>query len=243
VKDWFAKWFDSKYYHILYKNRDQNEAKKFLKNLTTLEFFKKNIKIIDIACGKGRHSLFLSNLGYDVTGIDLSKNSIKYAKKFEKENLKFDVLDMKKTYRKNSFDIALNIFTSFGYFEKEEDDIAAIKAISNNLHKEGILIIDFMNSEKIIGNLVKNELKTINGITFNLKRSIKDNFICKNIQFTDNGSHFEFTEKVKALKLSDFTKLLNFANMKIVQTFGNYYLDKFDNKNSDRLIIVARKWN
>ncbi len=243
MKDWFAKWFDSKYYHILYKNRDQNEAKKFLKNLTTLEFFKKNIKIIDIACGKGRHSLFLSNLGYDVTGIDLSKNSIKYAKKFEKENLKFDVLDMKKTYRKNSFDIALNIFTSFGYFEKEEDDIAAIKAISNNLHKEGILIIDFMNSEKIIGNLVKNELKTINGITFNLKRSIKDNFICKNIQFTDNGSHFEFTEKVKALKLSDFTKLLNFANMKIVQTFGNYYLDKFDNKNSDRLIIVARKWN
>ena len=243
MKDWFTKWFDSKYYHILYKNRDQNEAKKFLTNLTKLEFFKKNIKIIDIACGKGRHSLFLSNLGYDVTGIDLSKNSIKYAKKFEKENLKFDVLDMKKTYRKNSFDIALNIFTSFGYFEKEEDDIAAIKAISNNLHKEGILIIDFMNSEKIISNLVKNELKTINGITFNLKRSIKDNFICKKIQFTDNGSHFEFTEKVKALKLSDFTKLLNFANMKIIQTFGNYYLDKFDNKNSDRLIIVARKWN
>ena len=243
MKNWFTKWFDSKYYHILYKNRDQTEAKKFLKNLTKLEFFKKNMKIIDIACGKGRHSLFLSNLGYDVTGIDLSKNSIKYAEKFEKENLKFHVFDMKKTYSKNSFDVALNIFTSIGYFEKEEDDIDAIKAISSNLKKKGILIIDFMNCEKTINNLVKNELKTINGVTFKIKRFVKDNFIYKNIQFTDNGSDFEFTEKVKVLKLSDFRKLLRFANMKIIDILGDYNLNKFNPKNSERLIIISRKWN
>ena len=119
MKDWFSEWFDSRYYHILYKNRDQQEAERFLKNLSKLELFKKNSKIIDIACGKGRHSLFLSELGYDVTGVDLSKNSIKHAKQFEKENLKFDVADMRETYKNNSFDISLNLFTSFGYFNNK----------------------------------------------------------------------------------------------------------------------------
>ena len=241
--DWFSEWFDSKYYHILYKNRDQQEAENFLKNLSKLNFFKKDSKIIDIACGKGRHSLFLSDLGYDVTGVDLSENNIKHAQQFEKKNLKFDVADMRKTYKKKSFDIALNLFTSFGYFEKEEDDISAIKAMSENLKKDGILIIDFLNSKKVIDNLVQTETKEMDGVTFNLKRFVKDKFICKNIQFTDNGSHFEFTEKVKALKLSDFTKLLNFANLKTTDVLGDYNLNKFNPEDSDRLIIIAKKWD
>ena len=142
--DWFSEWFDSKYYHILYKNRDEKEAENFLKNLSKLKFFKKNSRIIDIACGKGRHSLFLSELGYDVTGVDLSKNSIKHAQQFEKENLKFDVADMRETYKKNSFDISLNLFTSFGYFNNKEDDFSNLQQM---LGKPGDLV--FFNGNNL----------------------------------------------------------------------------------------------
>ena len=86
------------------------------------------------------------------------------------------------------------------------------------------------------------EQKTLSGITFKINRKIEKGFIIKNIQFTDNGKKFEFTEKVKALKLSDFTKLLNFAQLEITNIFGDYKLNKYEPKDSDRLIIVAKKW-
>jgi len=241
MTDWFSKWFDSKYYHILYKNRDEKEAEIFLKNLSTLEFFKKNSKIIDIACGKGRHSLFLSELGYDVTGVDLSKNSIKHAQQFEKENLKFDVADMRETYKKNSFDISLNLFTSFGYFNNKEDDCLAIKAMSENLKNDGILIIDFLNSKKVISNLIKTEIKEINGVQFNISRKVENGFIIKNIEVNHNEDSFSFQEKVKALTKENFSELLTFAGLQIIDTFGNYKLDEFNHQTSDRLIIIAKK--
>jgi len=241
VIDWFSKWFDSKYYHILYKNRDQQEAENFLKNLSKLNFFKKDSKIIDIACGKGRHSLFLSDLGYDITGVDLSENSIKHAQQFEKKNLKFNVADMRKTYKKKSFDIALNLFTSFGYFEKEEDDISAIKAMSENLKKDGILIIDFLNSKKVISNLIKTETKKVNGVQFNISRKVEDGFIIKNIEVNHNEDKFSFQEKVKSLTKENFSDLLTFAGLQIIDTFGDYKLDEFNHQTSDRLIIIAKK--
>jgi len=241
VIDWFSEWFDSKYYHILYKNRNKKEAEKFLKNLSKLEFFKKKSKIIDIACGKGRHSLFLSELGYDVTGVDLSKNSIKHAQQFEKENLKFDVADMRETYKKNSFDVSLNLFTSFGYFNNKEDDFSAIKAMSENLKNDGILIIDFLNSKKVISNLIKKETKEIDGVQFNISREVKDNFIIKNIEVNYNEDKLSFQEKVKALTKENFSELLTFAGLQIIDTFGNYKLDEFNTQTSDRLIIIAKK--
>ena len=238
--DWFSDWFNSKYYHILYQNRDEKEAEQFLSKLQV--FFRKKDQILDIACGSGRHSIFLNSLGYQITGIDLSEKSIKAAKQKSDNKILFDVWDMRKSYKKEHFDVVLNLFTSFGYFDSEKEDLEAIQAISNNLKDEGILIIDFLNSKKVITNLVESEQKILSGITFNINRKIEEGFILKNIQFTDKGKDFEFTEKVKALNLSDFTKLFNFAQLKISDIFGDYQLNKYSSTNSDRLIIVAKKW-
>lgn len=238
--EWFSDWFNSKYYHILYQNRDEKEAEQFLSKLQV--FFRKKDQILDIACGSGRHSIFLNSLGHQITGIDLSEKSIKAAKQRSDNKILFDVWDMRKSYKKEHFDVVLNLFTSFGYFDSEKEDFSAIQAISSNLKDNGILIIDFLNSEKVIANLVESEQKTLSEITFNINRKLEEGFILKNIQFTDKGKGFEFTEKVKALNLSDFTKLLNFAQLKISYIFGDYKLNKYSSTDSDRLIIVAKKW-
>ena len=237
--DWFSKWFDSKYYHILYKNRDEQEAENFIQNLS--QFFKKEDKIIDIACGAGRHSLFLSKLGYQTTGIDLSEESIKFAKKKSNGKIPFEVWDMRKCYKKQEFDVALNLFTSFGYFNNKEDDFLAIKSMSDNLKNDGILIIDFLNSKKVISNLIKIETKEINGVQFNISRKVEDGFIIKNIEVNHNEDRLYFQEKVKALTKENFSELLTFAGLQIIDTFGNYKLDKFNHQKSDRLIIIAKK--
>ena len=239
--EWFARWFNSKYYHILYQNRDEKEAENFIQNLS--QFFKKEDKIIDIACGAGRHTLFLNKLGYHTTGIDLSEESIKSAKEKSGSKRPFEVWDMRECYKKQEFDVALNLFTSFGYFENEEDDIAAIKAMSDNLKEEGILIIDFLNSKKVIDNLVKQETKEMDGVQFNISRKVEDNFIIKNIEVNHDEEKISFQEKVKALTKDDFLELLTFTGLTIINIFGNYKLDDFNQQTSDRLIIIAKKWN
>ena len=240
--NWFENWFNSKYYHILYKNRDHKEAVFFLDNII------KNIninngRILDVACGKGRHAKYLNHLGFNVTGIDLSKNSIEFANKDSNENLKYFVHDMRSVFKKNHFDLVTNLFTSFGYFENQEDEQTTINAMSNNLKEGGLLLIDFMNVKKVISSLVKSESKEIYGIKFLIERKYDENHIIKKIIIKDQDSYLNFQEKVRALTLYDFDVMLKKANMKIVNLFGDYSLNEFNAIDSDRLIIISRKLN
>ncbi|MEC9209314.1 MAG: class I SAM-dependent methyltransferase [Bacteroidota bacterium] len=238
---WFANWFDSPYYHLLYKNRDEKEAQVFIDNLMTHLQIPKGSKLLDIACGKGRHASYFNKKGMDVVGVDLSFNSINTAKKNENATLKFEVLDMRKAFKSNEFDIVTNLFTSFGYFEKDEDEQKTINAMALNLKQRGILIIDFMNAKKAMKNLVKSEKKTIDGVTFNISRSIENNYIIKNITFLNNGENCQFKEKVKALTLTDFSSFIKNAGLKIIDIFGNYKLEDFNALTSERLIIICKK--
>ena len=238
---WFKHWFNSPYYHLLYKNRDIKDAQIFIDNLVNRLQITTHSKILDVACGKGRHCIYFNKKGMDVVGIDLSTNSINTAKKYENKTLKFEVHDMRKVFKENSFNIVTNLFTSFGYFENDQDEQKTINAIALNLKEEGILIIDFMNSKRVMKNLVKSERKKINGIAFKISRSIKNNYILKNIAFSDNGENYQFQEKVRALTLANFSNLIHNAGLKIIDIFGNYRLEEFSAVNSERLIIICKK--
>lgn len=239
--EWFECWFDSPYYHLLYSNRSDSEAEQFIDNLIDLLKPGKNSRFFDLACGKGRHSIYLNKKGFDVTGIDLSQHSISCAQRFENEHLHFYVHDMRKLFRTNYFDFALNLFTSFGYFEKQGDDNAVINSVSKALKPNGTFVMDFMNSKKVIAELQKEEIKTIDGIEFRISKSIENNFIIKQIVFTNKGKEYQFREKVKALTLTDFEKYFEANELKIVHLRGNYKLEDFDEKSSKRLIIIGRK--
>ena len=89
--EWFEDWFNSKYYHILYKNRDKSEAIFFLRNIINQLKFKDG-KILDVACGKGRHAKYFNKLGFEVIGIDLSQKSIEFAKKIVMKKSNFSLL-------------------------------------------------------------------------------------------------------------------------------------------------------
>ena len=238
--EWFENWFNSKYYHILYKNRDKSEAIFFLKNIINQLKFK-DVKILDVACGKGRHAKYFNELGYEVTGIDLSQNSIEFAKNYNNDTLDFFVHDMRLVFKENHFDLVTNLFTSFGYFDDLNDEQIAINSMSNNLKREGLLLIDFMNVKKVINSLVKFEIKEIDNMKFTIERKYDGNYIIKKIKVEDQKKILNFQEKVRALTLYDFNLMLKNANLKIINLFGNYSLNEFDAQNSDRLIILSQK--
>jgi SAM-dependent methyltransferase len=236
---WFASWFDTKYYHILYKDRDYKEAQDFMDNLTHYLNLPEDAKILDLACGKGRHSVYLNSLGYDVTGADLSENSIKEASKSENPTLHFKVHDMRDVCD-NKYDAIFNLFTSFGYFESDEDNLTTLKAIKNSLTEYGFACIDFMNVDYVIENLVPEEVKTVDNIDFHIKRYVKDNHIFKEIDFEDNGEKFHYTEKVQALRLADFEKMMEEAEIYLLDIFGNFKLQPFYKNKSERLIMIFK---
>ena len=234
---WFQSWFDTSYYHILYKQRDYKEAEAFIKNIVTYLNLNKADSILDLACGKGRHSIFLNSLGYDVTGLDLSKNSIEHAKTNESESLHFEVHDMRDVYE-TQFEIVLNLFTSFGYFQEEMDNFKVIQTIKSSLKQNGIGVIDYMNSPLVIDNLIAHNSYESDGIKFELKRNYKDGFITKNIEVNDDGNSFHFEEKVRAFTFQDFETMLSNAGLHLLDCFGSYKLEPFNNKTSERLILI-----
>ena len=236
--DWFEDWFNTKYYHILYKNRNFSEAKEFIDNISKYINFKKDSIALEIGCGKGRHSYYISQYTKTI-GIDLSSKSIEEAKKIENENLKFKLYDMREVYRYNYFDYIFNIFTSFGYFSGDEN-IKVLSNIKKSLKKGGIFIFDFINCQKAIKNLKKNEIINIDDIKFKIKRYVDNNYIIKEINVIDNNYSKLFVEKIEIIKFKKFKDYFYNLNMKIINKFGDYSLNGFDENKSDRLIIIAK---
>src|SRR5699024_11064629 len=239
TKPWYASWFDTPFYHILYQDRDEKEAVFLINNLLSHLKLHPPAEILDLACGKGRHSRYLNMLGYDVTGVDLSKQSIDYAKQYENDLLRFEVHDKLQLYPKQ-FDAVFNLFTSFGYFESPKDNLQVIKNIKASLKPDGYGVIDFMNAHKVKQNLVEKEIKKVDGIEFHLNRYVKDNIIFKDIRFNFSNKEYYYTERVNAFELDDFKSYFDKASIELLNVFGDFNLSTFDYKHSNRLLLIFK---
>lgn len=238
---WFKNWFDSKYYHYLYKNRNGQEAKKFIYLLIKFLNLKSGLKVLDLACGLGRHSKELNKLGFNVIGIDLSKRNINFIKKFENKNLKFMIGDMRITYYKNEFDLIINLFTSFGYFNSNKENFLVFDKIREQLNVNGLFVFDYLNSNYIIKNLIKYEKKMIKDIEFKIYKYINNNIIFKIIKINDKDKKLIFYEKVKLFSTNQLKDELEKRKFIIQNMFGSYKLDNYDINKSKRIIIIAKK--
>lgn len=239
-KDWFATWFNSPYYHVLYQNRDENEACEFLEKLSEYLDLPKTTHILDLACGAGRHSRVLGKLGYTVSGCDLSENSIAEAKQKAPEGMVFFVHDMRNPLPK-TYGAIFNLFTSFGYFDDKQDNLRVLHSVFNALESGGTLVIDFMNATKVMRELKRHHEIQRGDILFRIEKEVVNGKIVKAIAFEVNGESFFFQEQVQALTYSDFETLLHTAGFHIQTKFGSYALESFNEHDSDRLILICKK--
>jgi SAM-dependent methyltransferase len=241
--EWFRAWFSSPYYDLLYKQRNEQEASLCINRFVEFLKIAPGSRILDVACGKGRHSRALAAKGFDVTGIDLSAPSIIEAKNFETDNLHFYVHDMRLPFWINYFDYVFNFFTSFGYFRtmREHDD--AIRTMAQSLKMNGMLTIDYLNVHYAEDHLVPREEKRSNGVMFNIDRWFDEKHFFKRIHVEETEKKISetFTEQVEKFSLGDFTDMLSYEGLAIEQIFGDYELNKYHVRNSPRMIMVARK--
>lgn len=242
-EEWFAEWFDSPYYHILYKDRDESEAEGFIDHLLDTLSPPPGSLMLDLACGKGRYSRHLASKGYEVTGLDLSEKSIQFARQFEHDRLHFFTHDMRAPFRENAFDYVFNFFTSFGYFEKEEEDLQTLKNVAHCMKPEGIFVLDFFNAHYVKQRLTGHEHREIGGITFDLNKRQEGKYVVKTIRFADGHRNYFFEERVRLFELPDFRRLFKAAGLRLIKTYGNYQLQPYDWMESPRLILLAQLRN
>ncbi|MCB0429827.1 MAG: methyltransferase domain-containing protein [Flavobacteriales bacterium] len=241
MSNWYASWFDSPYYHKLYSHRDEREAADFLDRLMDVLCLPAGSRILDLACGRGRHAHSLADKGYEVTGVDLSPANVEAASADATSQEVFFVHDMRQIFRVNYFDAVLNMFTSFGYFPSDHENLSVIRAAAANMKPGGVLVIDFFNAEVAGTCLPCKEVVQAGGLTFETeKKRVGDCFV-KTICFEDQGQMFNFEEKVRAFSLEDFNRMFEKNALRLEQTFGDYALAPFDARHSERLIMVARK--
>jgi SAM-dependent methyltransferase len=242
-REWFKAWFDSPYYHKLYFGRDEREAQQFINRLLSHLAPRPGCRMLDVACGRGRHSKLLAAAGYDVTGIDLSHHSIDYARQFEHDGLHFYQHDMRLPFWINYFDYAFNFFTSFGYFATRREHDAAMRTIAQSLVPGGTLLIDYLNVHYAEEHLQAAEQKLVDQTTYDIRRWQDAHHFYKKVIVSDPDLEepLEFTEKVCKFSPGDFTDMLSYQNMQVTEVFGNYELQPYHIRQSPRMIVLARK--
>lgn len=238
---WYQSWFDSPYYDMLYAAHNEQEAHLLLDRLTQYLQMPQAAKVLDLACGAGRFTRYLNRLGYQTAGLDLSAYQIEKAKGLSDPFLHFYQHDARIPFGNSCYEYVFSFFTSLGYFERAEEDIKIFKNVQVSLVEAGILVLDFMNSNKLIEESFEPETYQINGVQFNIHKRVDGFFMVKQINIQDQGKSSAFTERVRLYGIRDFDRMLGEAGFKIIDHFGDYQLSAYHAQKSSRLIIIAKK--
>jgi SAM-dependent methyltransferase len=242
--EWYKEWFNTDDYLVVYKHRDKAEAEA-LKELVLKNIDKKKINsVLDMACGAGRHAISFAFEGFKVTAVDLSENLLKSARQnSEIENVKIEFIlsDIRDFNPVNNFDLVLNLFTSIGYFETDDENIKVIKKAYDVLNAGGWFVLDYFNKNFILNNMIPITVENIGGRKITQIREINDNRVIKKIRIQNNGKESEFTESVRLFSKDEINEILQDQGFKIRKIFGDFDGSNFDIDNSPRLIVIAQK--
>jgi SAM-dependent methyltransferase len=239
-KDWFASWFNTSFYHDLYAKRNDEEAKAFMDSLSVFFKWDQHVKILDACCGSGRHALYLESKGFQVFGLDLSENNILQAKSLSENPHRWQIADVRDFELPQKVDYTLNLFTSFGYFNSDDEHVEMLKNINRNLIDGGKLVLDFLNVDRVKASLKEEE--TVKGVLaeYHLTRSIQSNRIVKQIAFSDGDVHHFFEERVMAYSSEQITQLLALSGFEVLTIWGDYQGVPML-PSSPRCIFIAQK--
>jgi len=244
MNEWFNDWFNSPEYLEVYKHRNEKDAENHIKFILSNIKLERESKILDMACGAGRHSILLAKQGFDVTGIDLSENLLSEAIKIaseEKLNIKFIKSDIREFNTKDRFNLILNLFTSFGYFNKDEDNFYVLQKAFQFLEQSGVFILDFFNKNYLLRNLVPLTEEIQKDKKIIQKRFIRKGRVEKIIEIFTIEDKKEFSESVKLYSNQELVNMLLEIGFEIVRLFGDFDGSIFDIDNSPRFIAICKK--
>lgn len=261
VTDWFAEWFDTGWYDEMYASRDDREAKALVDWIGRVVPPGEAPRVLDLGCGRGRHAIALSALGYEVTGLDLSDRALKLARAraaAEGCDIRFVKGDMREALPER-FDMVVSLFTSFGYFERPEDDLLVLDAVASMVAPGGWFVMDFLNPGYVASNLVAAERKQLRTATVRIDRRIESGepfpLVVKKMTFTglsegteetegtrgSEGVSRTFEERVRLYPSRWFAEALGARGLVREKVLGGYAGEPYEEERSRRMVQVFRR--
>ncbi|MDW8467232.1 MAG: methyltransferase domain-containing protein [Chloroherpetonaceae bacterium] len=245
--EWFSAWFSSPIYLKLYEHRNFKEAEETVEMIlrrTGLKETQPKPKVLDIACGAGRHAVAFAERGCDVVASDLSSFMLQEAKRVaEKHSVRLTFLqqDMRALTAEEEYDLVVQLFTSFGYFDNSEDDRRVVQNVRRALRQGGIYVLDFFNAEKVRQSYKPLTQRVVDGMLICEERKIVGDRIKKTVTVSENGNLKRFTESVRLYTATELAEMLTQAGFKVREILGNYDGSPFDAAQSPRAILFAEK--
>lgn len=241
---WYLRWFGKDYLN-LYLHRDDNEAKAQIEFLKSHLKWSPQMRFVDIACGPGRHLKQLAKLEpHYALGIDASKVLLQKAQSevMHLPNITLAQADMRSIPAlSGSFDVALSMFTSFGYFQTDNEHIELLKEWRRVLCQKGVLVIDYINKDVVIGELPKDTESEHDGTKVTQKRRLSEDGLRveKQIQLSKPNVLEEFfTESVRLYEANEMKALLESASFRVLDVLGGFLNTPFT-KTSNRCVVIA----
>ena len=241
---WYSEWFGRKYLE-LYSHRDREEASRQIDQVEKLVSPARDLPVLDLACGGGRHAIELARRGYKVVGLDLSETLLEVAREAAAEEgveIEFVHFDMRAIPFDDTFGTVLNFFTSFGYFEDEEDNLEVLRGIGRALVPGGRFLIDHINREHVLANLVPEDSSVENGRLVTQRRRFvqETGRLEKRITIEEGGESEEFLESVRLYTRGEFGSLAESAGLQVVDVFGALDGSEFGTE-SARMVVLGRR--
>lgn len=239
MTEWYEKSFGEDYL-IVYKHRDFGGARQEVERMIAWLGLPQGSKVLDLCCGMGRHSLALAQAGYEVTGVDLSEVLLREAKsQAGAEQVAWLRSDMRDLPLTGGFDAVVNLFTSFGYFEEDEEQLKVLREIYRMLKPGGKFVIDFLNPPYVIRHLVPHSIREDGDILIDESRRIEDGYVKKDIILTSKSdlTPRRYHERVKLYSLEKFSEMIEEAGLQLEAVHSSYEEEVYDAESSTRMIF------
>lgn len=244
MSEWFEDWFASEDYLNVYSHRNKGDADSLLKLILANISIPANASILDSACGSGRHSDLLSKLGYNLFGFDLSKTLLQIGqnnKKLHNSKVNYFCSDIRNIPLKTTFDVILNLFTSFGYFKSDKENFAIIDFASKNVKDGGYFVFDYLNPDYVRENLIQHSKQIIDSKKIVEDRRIQNGRVEKEIVIENDKFKHRYFESVQLYSFKELLFVFKNFGFHAIKKYGNYNGDLYDENNSERMIIIFQK--
>jgi cyclopropane fatty-acyl-phospholipid synthase-like methyltransferase len=242
--EWFKHWFNSKEYLKVYKHRDEKEAEELVELVLNNISLRENGNVLDLASGFGRHAILFAKRGFNVTAVDLSESLLSIAKdnvKSEGVDINFVHSDIRQFQPDLHYDLIVNLFTSIGYFEKDEENYFILRKVYDLLADTGFFVLDYFNKNFVVNNLVAQTVDEIDDGTITQNRFIEGERIVKEITIDRKGKVNKFHESVRMFSSEELLNMLEKLGFNKLNIFGDFRGNPFELETSQRIIIIVNK--
>lgn len=237
--EWFREWFGDEYLRI-YPHRDEEEAADAVDLFLSEAALPDGARVLDLACGAGRHLELLRDAGHKAIGLDLSRPLLRRTRERAGQGgaVQGDMRDL--PFVDAAFDAVVQFFTSFGYFATREEDRRTLDEVRRVLRAGGAFLVDFLNAERVRRELVPEDERRVGGRTVRQRRWIEDGAVVKRIEIERPGEEADvYHERVRLYGPDELVALAERSGLVPRVRYGDYEGAAFRPESSPRLLLIG----